>query len=151
MARCCYETLLSSRTFSCEGFQEDFGRAPHAKVFRCKIRIPGKSLADSPENPYYRPPNYRSAFSVEIWTSGRCGPIVAGDCYHRQCWMRRLIVWYGLAITYMLSVPFISLTLPQPRVNSCPWNHIFTSFEVYPWWTEKIFQVLVEIWWLTRF
>jgi hypothetical protein len=36
MVRCFYETLLSSRTFSCEGVQEDVGRAPHVEAFHCK-------------------------------------------------------------------------------------------------------------------
>jgi len=53
MAQCCYETLLSSRAFSCEGVHEDVGRASHVEAFHCKIRIPGKSPIDSPENPYY--------------------------------------------------------------------------------------------------
>jgi hypothetical protein len=70
MARCYYETLLSSRTFSCEGVREDVGRAPHVEALHSKIRIPGKPLADSPENPYYRPPNSFSFVSVNLneWT-----------------------------------------------------------------------------------
>ena len=65
MARCCYETLLSSesRTFSCEGAQEDVGHALHVEAFHCKIRIPGKSPADSPEKAYYRPPTTKLPFS----------------------------------------------------------------------------------------
>ena len=53
MARCCYETLLSSLTFSCEGAREDVGHTPHVEAFHRMIRTPGKSPADLPESPYY--------------------------------------------------------------------------------------------------
>jgi hypothetical protein len=80
MARCCYETLLSYRTVSCEGVQEDVGLAPHVEVFHRKIRIPGKSLADLPENSYYRPAAVQ--LCQRNLNDGQCGPIIAGDCYH---------------------------------------------------------------------
>lgn len=66
MARCCYETLVLSRTFPSEGVREDVDRALHVEAPHCNVRIPGKSPADSPENPYYRAPSYRSALSAEF-------------------------------------------------------------------------------------
>lgn len=42
MARCYYETPLSSRAFSCEGVREDIvGCGSHVEVFHLKIRFRG--------------------------------------------------------------------------------------------------------------